>query len=261
MKKETLIKLKRSLDQKISPNMQKIVGAASIIPFIAASTMSGACAGGCPYGMVNDPFPGNCSGYMDLNGDGICDLSQTVTTTSTTTDTTSSSSTDPSSSTQVVDNNGNGAHINQNVDSDPSNVTIIQDPGSGVQNPPIDTHNYNIIPISLLIIGGYLITHYLFKKRILKPSKHRRLWNLLLVVGYLGTGLTGVILTFMINLGISAFYNHSISYWHAELSILMVVGTLVHLHLYKKPFKNIFKVLFGLKLGSKKNYNKNPIST
>ncbi len=250
MKKETLINLKRSLYHKISPNMQKIIGAASIIPFIAASTMQGSCAGGCPYGLVNDPFPGNCSRYIDLNGDGICDLSQ-VLTTSITTDTSNTSSID----TSTVDSRGNGAHSAQNIETDPSNATIIQDPGNGVQNPPIDAHNYNIIPISVLVIGGYLFTHYLFKKGILKPSQHRRLWNLLLVVGYLGTGLTGIILTLMINLGISTFYNNGITYWHAEMSILMVVGTLIHLHLYKKPFKNMFKVLFGINISSKKNTN------
>ena len=59
------------------------------MPFIAASSMQGACAGGCPYGLVNDPYPGNCSRYIDLNGDRICDLSQSVT--STTTDSSTSS--------------------------------------------------------------------------------------------------------------------------------------------------------------------------
>jgi len=29
----------------------------------------------CPYGLVNDPYPGQCRRYVDLNGDGICDLS------------------------------------------------------------------------------------------------------------------------------------------------------------------------------------------
>jgi hypothetical protein len=30
----------------------------------------------CPYGLVNDPYPGECRQYTDKNGDGICDLSQ-----------------------------------------------------------------------------------------------------------------------------------------------------------------------------------------
>lgn len=29
----------------------------------------------CPFGLVNDPYPGQCRRYLDLNGDGICDYS------------------------------------------------------------------------------------------------------------------------------------------------------------------------------------------
>ena len=36
---------------------EKIISAALTVPIIAAGTMSGACAAGCPYGLVNDPYP------------------------------------------------------------------------------------------------------------------------------------------------------------------------------------------------------------
>lgn len=261
MKKETLIHLKQSINQRISPNKQKIIGALGVIPFIVASSMQGACAGGCPYGMVNDPFPGNCSRYVDLNGDGICDLSQTVTTAATS-DQTTTSTDDSATSPQITDSNGHGAPGSQSVDSDPSNATVAPDSGSlDSVSTQVDPNNYHVLPITLLLIGGYLFTYYLFKKGILKPKQHKRIWNLLLMGGYIGTGLTGILLTFMINLGISTIYNPSITYWHAELAILMVVGTLIHLHIYKKPFKNMFRVLFGLKFGSKKKGNKGRVST
>lgn len=32
----------------------------------------------CPRGMVNDPYPGRCRHYVDKNGNGICDLSETA---------------------------------------------------------------------------------------------------------------------------------------------------------------------------------------
>lgn len=254
MKKEGLINLKQSIERRISPNKQKIMGALGVIPFIAASCMQGACAGGCPYGMVNDPFPGNCSRYIDLNGDGICDLSQTVTTT-TTTDQTTTSNGDSTTSTQTTESTGNGVHGSNSADSDPSNVTIVPDSGNLDGSTQMDPNNYHILPITLLLLGGYFFTYYLFKKGILKQQKHKRLWNLLLMGGYLGTGITGIVLTLMINLGISTIYNSSITYWHVELAILMVVGTLIHLHIYKKPFKNMFKV-FGLKFSSKKKENR-----
>jgi hypothetical protein len=30
----------------------------------------------CPYGLVNDPYPGECRRYTDENGNGLCDLSE-----------------------------------------------------------------------------------------------------------------------------------------------------------------------------------------
>ena len=39
----------------------------------------------CPRGLVNDPYPGICSRYVDTNGDDICDLSQSEPVASTTT--------------------------------------------------------------------------------------------------------------------------------------------------------------------------------
>jgi hypothetical protein len=100
-----------------------------------------------------------------------------------------------------------------------------------------------VLPISFLLISGYLFTHFLFKKGILKPKTHKRLWNLLVTVGYAGVGITGILLTLMVNLGIKA-YSQGVTFWHAETAVLMVIGTLIHLHIYRKPFKRMFKVLF-----------------
>ena len=32
----------------------------------------------CPKGLVNDPYPGRCRHYVDSNGSGYCDLSETA---------------------------------------------------------------------------------------------------------------------------------------------------------------------------------------
>lgn len=36
----------------------------------------------CPFGLNNDPFPGLCARYLDINQNGLCDYSQTATITS-----------------------------------------------------------------------------------------------------------------------------------------------------------------------------------
>ena len=32
----------------------------------------------CPYALTNDPYPGQCSNYIDSNGSGYCDLSENL---------------------------------------------------------------------------------------------------------------------------------------------------------------------------------------
>ena len=240
--------------QNLSPEKQRILGATATIPIIAAGTISGACAAGCPYGMVNCPYPGQCGRYFDANGDGLCDLSQTTTTTTTDTSSQDTSTQDTSSADtstpSTVDTTSTGTDNSNGLQEMGGNANGVEDTSSsGLDGslPSDDGTNYHILPVTLILLGGYLFTYYLFKKGILKPQQHKRLWNLLVTFGYVGTGITGVLLTVMINMGISTAYNQGLTYWHAELSILMVVATLLHLHIYWKPFKKMFKVLFGFK--------------
>jgi hypothetical protein len=239
---------------------ERLLMVASTIPFIAASTMSSSCATSCPYGMVNDPYPGQCPRYVDLDGNGICDLSQTTTTTADDTSTTSTTSDDTSTTdgaTSTDTGHGNGANADGAlVNQTDANSTVPQDsPSLDSGNLDGDATNYQVLPVTLIIIGSYLVTYFLFKKGILNRTKHRRIWNLLVTLGYIGSGGTGIILAVLINLGIRTALNPSLTFWHVELSVLMVVATLIHLHIYRKPFKNMFRVLFGFRTGSGKNSN------
>lgn len=234
--------MKKWLISKLNQN-KDIIYKALAVPVIATGAMSGTCAAGCPYGLVNDPYPGQCPRYIDATGDGFCDLSQT--TTSQTADTTNT--TDQSTSSANV-------HGHDVANQNDSNNLTVPDSDSGFGNASFgDGGGYNVLPLSLIILGGYLFTHFLFERGILSRKRHRRVWNLLLTMGFLGTGISGVLLIFLINLGIKTALNPSITYWHVELSILMVIGTFIHLHLYKKSFKNMFKVIFNFNAKTKKN--------
>lgn len=213
---------------------KRLISGLSSIPAITAMALSGdSSAAGCPYGMVNCPYPGQCARYIDATGDGLCDFSQ-ITTTSTP---------DSSNSSDQIDSNNSQQG---EIDHDAVDANATHDPGNNIEGGFFgDRDSYYILPLSLFLIAGYLFTYYLFKKGILKRKKHRRIWNLLLTSGYLGTSGTGVLLIFLINMGIRNTLNPSITFWHAELSILMVIGTLIHVHIYWKSIKNMFRVLFG----------------
>ncbi len=235
------VPMKQKLTSALSsiPMKHRLISVLASVPILASLALSGnSCAASCPYGLVNDPYPGQCGHYIDTNGDGICDLSQV--TAATTTDASTSDATD--SNDQIDANN---ADVSTN-DHDPSNATV--DPSNDSDGGFFgDGDNYFIIPLSLILISGYLFTHYLFKKGVLKRSKHRRIWSLLLTAGYLGSSGTGMLLVLLINLGIKTALNPSLIFWHVELSILMVITTLIHFHIHWKSFKNMFRVIFGFK--------------
>lgn len=266
--KKNLINLKDTLDKNISPNKQKIIGAATTVPLVAVSTMTGVAAASCPYGVVYCPYPGQCGRYNDLNGNGVCDLalSQVNAQTSTTstgsssqsssqdTSATSSHSSSSASSSNSGDSSSGGADT-QNADHSNASATTVHDPSSGAGGN--SGNDFHIIPVSILVIGAYFFTHYLFSKGILKPKKHKRLWNLLMLGSYLGTGITGLLLIYMINWGVLLVYRHGLTYWHAELALLMTIITIIHFHIYRKSFKNMFRVLFNFRSPvNKKTANK-----
>ena len=257
--KNKLINLKEKINQNISPRKQQIIAAATTVPIIATSNMSGVCAASCPYGIVYCPAPGQCHRYIDLNGSGACDLSLSEAGAASSAATTgsgdnSSSTSGSGDSSSTSDSNGVTNLDNGSSDHSNASVTTTQDPSSGTGSDSINVDtNYHIIPVSLLIIGAYFFTHYLFSKGILKPKKHKRLWNSLLMAGCIGSSITGVLLIYMINLSVGLAYRQGLTYWHVELSLLMVIVTLIHFHIYRKPFKNMFKVLFPFKSMVNKN--------
>jgi len=63
----------------------------------------------CPFGLVDDPYPGECGRYIDTNQDGICDLSQP----------------NPKDSTTGIDKNTVALNVNEKQTDDTVNISIL----------------------------------------------------------------------------------------------------------------------------------------
>jgi len=172
----------------------------------------------CPYGTVNDPFPGQCPRYIDSNQNSICDHSESP----------SSGSLNNTSTTGQGDNSANNKNSNSSF-SDIQNASSV---------PP---ENYNLIPLTITTIILYLITYLLYLENHLSRSLYYGIWKYVLLVSFIATGVTGLILTIFINYGIQSSWNLTIDFWHAEFAILMAVSTLLHIHLYWRQVKRVFK--------------------
>jgi hypothetical protein len=174
----------------------------------------------CPYGLVDDPFPGQCPRYVDTNQDGICDLSQSA-----------PDGVVNTTTTENLTGSGKRSGSQDNI----SSVEI--DEPEEVPGP-----SFYLVPLVILTSISYLVSYFLYLNNWLKRRSYYRIWNYVLTASFLVSGITGVVLILFINFGIHTPWNMSIDFWHAEFSIIMAVISIFHVHLYWKQFKAIFRV-------------------
>jgi len=99
---------------------------------------------------------------------------------------------------------------------------------------------YSFLSITIISILMYLITLILSKRKIISPLTHKRIWNILLLITFLGTGFLGILLVIRINYGIVFPLFFNMLYWHVELGIAMAVISVLHIIERWYFFKNIF---------------------
>lgn len=191
----------------------------------------------CPLGNVNRVYPGDCGKYIDTDNDGICDRSQPA----------PEDRNSNFSNTEIIINEGN--HFKKNKeeletkvvpDIDVSLESNTQLPGSGKSNKE-HRRIYHLLPISLFLVFLYLVGCILSRKKVIKVVNHRRVWNFLLLLTFLFSGISGILLIIKINLGIVIPLPFNILFWHVETGIAMFVISIFHILWHWVYFKNIFK--------------------
>ncbi len=161
----------------------------------------------CPFGEVNESYPGTCGRYRDIDHDNICDLSQ------------------PSPAQREISNSEMNSPTNLN------NYSAIKN--SGI--------NYYFIPIAGILFIFYLLTLALSKKKKIRLSKHRKLWNGILLITFLISGVSGIILAILLSYGIRLSFYSEMLFWHVETGIAMAIISIFHIVWHWKYFKKILQ--------------------
>ncbi|MCK5212043.1 hypothetical protein KAJ89_05050 [Candidatus Parcubacteria bacterium] len=156
----------------------------------------------CPYNETDCPSPGECSRYIDTDNDKICDWSQLP-----------------------PKDRDNGIYGIINLESENKQSKIM----------------YHLLPISLLLIIFYAITHILSRKKIISIVNHRKIWNVLLLISFLISGILGILLIIKINFNIINFLPFNALFWHVETGIAMFIICVIHIIERRYYFKNLFK--------------------
>jgi small-conductance mechanosensitive channel len=162
----------------------------------------------CPFGEVNETYPGSCGRYIDTDNDNICDLSQSP----------------PGARIQVTEGSSNEE---QNQSIDETNTSLA------------NSLNYYFLPILLLLFLFYILTYSLSKKLIIKKNYHRKFWNVILLVTFLISGLFGIILALSISSGIRLSFYADLLFWHVEFGIAMAIISFFHVAWHWNYYKKI----------------------
>ena len=211
-----------------------------IFILIAFSSISIYAWDNCPYGLEDDPYPGECKRYIDTDGDGICDRSQPA----------------------PEDRNASVILNEENIKEDAkddnkyfketdkkiiggifiaeaaSTQKTVSDPSSPERKPLPSYHFLEIFFIALLIYFG---GKFLARKLEISSCKEKKFWNVFLLISFIGSAGTGMILVFVRDYDWFRSINFNFLFWHVEFSIVMALLGIFHALWHLKYYLSIFK--------------------
>lgn len=100
---------------------------------------------------------------------------------------------------------------------------------------------YALIPISLLVVFFYAISFFISRLEIYSKTTHRKIWNFILLLTFLTTGLIGLLLVIKINYKFTIPFYENLLKYHVEFGIGMALVAVFHLSWHLKYYLKIFK--------------------
>ena len=222
---------------------RKYITLLAIIFILAAfSSISIYAWDNCPLGIEDDHYPGECKRYIDTDGDGICDLSQPA-------------PEDRDISIPLNEENikGKVSDINDSKYSEgidekitgrffiaeaaSTEKTISDSPSPKRKSLP----DYNFLEIFLISLLIYFGGKFLARKLDINLCKEKKFWNVFLLISFIGSAGTGMILVFIRDYDWFRAINFNFLFWHVEFSIVMTLLGVFHALWHLKYYQSIFK--------------------
>jgi len=194
----------------------------------------------CPYGLEDDPYPGECKRYIDTDGDGICDRSQGA---------------PEDRDTSIFLNEEN---IKENAKDDNKYFKEIDEKVTGgffiaeaastqkiISGPPSPERkslpDYNFLEIFFMTLLVYFGGKFLARKLEISLCKEKKFWNVFLLISFVGSAGMGIILVFIRDYNWFKSINFNFLFWHVEFSIVMALLAVFHAFWHLKYYLSIFK--------------------
>jgi len=249
--------------------MVKIMRITHIVIFILLVTLSLDLYSQCPFGKVN--CIGECGRFIDKNNDGYCDLgmvekekekgsvstqevpqnqieNQTEVATHTSHRMPKTRShplkSDFTRKNEIAYTDTSDTIVSKICFDQPANPAIknTEDESKEASASKTTKKPYHLLSISLITTILYFIsTRFIHRKKI-KKTTHRKIWNTLLLISFLISGLLGLFLIIQINYQVALSSATTFLFWHVEVGIVMVIIALIHafwhIDYYWKMIKN-----------------------
>jgi len=114
-------------------------------------------------------------------------------------------------------------------------------PGVKDNGDVVPTKEYYFLEIAGVSVVFYIISFLLARKNIISIVLHRRFWNFLLLISFLGVGISGILLVLNLNYGFLVDWPFSMLFWHVETGVVMTLISIFHIFWHLPYFKSYFK--------------------
>lgn len=114
-------------------------------------------------------------------------------------------------------------------------------PAEVQSGPPASTKSkYDLILILFACTTLYIFTFLLARRDVIKKVTHRKIWNTVLLITFLVSGLLGLFLAIQLNYNIKINWFSSLLFWHVEFGIAMAGISIFHTLWHLKYYLNLF---------------------
>jgi len=195
----------------------------------------------CPFGLTDDPAPGQCGRYIDNNGDNICDNSQDLAQSGGTSaggpedsEQTADqiSSTDSVENTETITDEQQAETLSLSETDTPTEITPANDPEEITTDYPrekpknINRPNYHPWLLLFIISITAILSEIWQRRNPKKTALIKTVWNWLLLLSFLTGSLTGIY--FILPPDSRPMISFNLAYWHTVSGLIFIYIGLYH---------------------------------
>jgi len=101
-------------------------------------------------------------------------------------------------------------------------------------------NSYHFFLLFFIVFGLYFLSLYLSTTKKISLIVHRHIWNTILLVSFMVSGILGLVLALFIDLKLSILWYQTLLWLHVELGIVMALVSIFHIIWHLPYFRSYF---------------------